>query len=108
MKKNNVKAKGKKIGSNISLASDINLMLSAYSRAFLKDFKVVLPPALLSLLRHSLAGLSDDMQQFVCDNVVTFLRSRFMFKSGVEFIDQRMGLLMIELMNARGINFPPF
>lgn len=91
-----------------SQVSDINLMLSAHSLAFLRGFKVVLPPRLRSLLRHSLAGLSEDMQQFVCDNVVTYLRSRFMFKSGVEHVDERLGLLMIELMNAKGIHFPPF
>ena len=88
--------------------SGINLMLSAHSKAFLKDFKAVLPPRLLSLLRHNLCGLSDEMQQFVCDNVVTFLHSRFMFKSGVTHVDQRQGLLMIEMMNASGINYPPF
>lgn len=94
---------------NISKVNDINLMLSAHSREFLKDFKVVLPPRLLSKLRHSLAGLSNASQQFVCNEVVTFLHSGVMHRSGFEPIDHSLGMLLLELMNAKkDINFPPF
>ena len=88
--------------------NDINLMLSKHSRRFLKDFKVVLPPRLLSKLRHSLAGLSDASQQYVCDEIVTYLHSGIMHRSGFENIDQCLGLLLLELMNEPDINFPPF
>ena len=111
MKKETKKtAKGSKIVSmeNISRVSDINLMLSDHSRAFLKDFKTVLPPRLLSLLRHNLCGLNEGTQLFVCDNVLAYLRSGIMFKTGVEHIDARLGLLLIELMNEPNVNFPPF
>lgn len=85
-----------------------NLMLSKYSKEFLKDLRVILPPRLRSLVRQSLTGLGEEMQQFVCDNITTFLRSGFMFKTGLKHVDQLIGLLMLELMNAKGINCPPF
>ena len=88
--------------------NDINLMLSAHSREFLKDFRVVLPPRLLSKLRHSLAGLSDASQQYVCDEVVSFLRCGVMHRSGFDPIDHSLGLLLLELMNEPDIVYPPF
>lgn len=89
--------------------SDINLMLSKHSRDFLKDFKVVLPPRLRSLIRHSLAGLSEESQLFVCGEIVTFLRCGVMHRSGFEQIDRCLGLLMLELTNSKSfINFPAF
>ena len=92
----------------ITIVNDINLMLSTHSRKFLKDFRVVLPPRLLSKLRHSLAGLSDASQQYVCDEVVTFLCCGVIHRSGFEPIDQSLGMLLLELMNEKDINYPPF
>lgn len=110
IKKSSAAKSSKKIKSkeNRSRMSDINLMLSAHSREFLKDMKVVLPPRLRSMLRHRLARLSEDMQLFVCDNVLTYLRTGFMFSSGVELVDECQGLLVLEIMNAPDINYPPF
>lgn len=89
--------------------SDINLMLSDHSRTSLKDLRVVMPPRLLSMVRHSLCGLSNEMQQFVLDNILMYLRTGHMIRFGEPHIDQVQGLILIELMNAKAsIHFPPF
>lgn len=88
--------------------SEVNQMLTEDSLQFVNIMKAVLPPRLASLLRHSLAGLSDDLQEFVCDNVMTYLSSHKMLKSGEEHVDQRLGLLLLELMNEPDIVYPPF
>lgn len=110
MKKISAAKSSKKIASkeNSSRVNDVNLLLSDDTKAFIKDLKVVLPPRLRSLVRHSLAGLSDDMQQFVCDNIFMYLRTGYMVRLGEPHIDQIQGLILIELMNEKGINFPPF
>ena len=111
MEKKIIAAKSSKTERKVhsSKVSDINLLLSAHSREIVKGLKVVLPPRLLSLLRHSLCGLSNEMQQFVLDNILMYLRTGHMIRFGEPHIDQVQGLILIELMNAKAsIHFPPF
>ncbi len=101
----------KKIGSKekSSRVNDVHLLLSNDTKAFIKDLKVVMSPRLRSIIRHNLCGLSDDVQQFVCDNILMYLRTGHMIRFGEPQIDQIQGLILIEVMNSEAnINFPPF
>ena len=93
----------------IAQGSDVNLLLSNDTKAFIKDMKVVMSPRLRSIIRHSLCGLSDDLQQFVLDNILMYLRTGHMMRFGEMHIDQIQGLILIEMMNAKGsVHYPPF
>ena len=81
----------------------INGMLSSHSRHFLKNYRDVFCPKILSLIRHTLAGLSEPMQRVVTDNLLLYLTYGRMIMTPSVNVNRLLGYLLLVLMNDEGI-----